>query len=263
MRFSTNLVVLVPLIIMIYWTVQRAGLVIRWEWDGVEYSTRRKIPIKAGDQIIVTGRTQREDTDWIPRLLPEWQHVIYEVDNATSPMSLTVNKGREANVYLTYIIDHYHKLPSTIAFIHPHENGSVGAWHTDAVENSNVHSLRALNVEFVQKNGYANMRCNPEPGCPSQVIGITERPLPAELNREVQDGYHKAWPLVFNNHDVPPIVATPCCAQFAVSREQVLKRSQAEYVRMRHFLMITENDDDGSGRIFEYMWHIIFGQDPV
>jgi hypothetical protein len=27
--------------------------------------------------------------------------------------------------------------------------------------------------------------------------------------------------------------------------------------------MTTELDDETSGRVFEYLWHIIFGQDPV
>ena len=39
-----------------------------------------------------------------------------------------MNKGREAMAYLSYIIDNYHKLALTIAFIHPHQGGWPAAY---------------------------------------------------------------------------------------------------------------------------------------
>lgn len=66
-----------------------------------------------------------------------------------------------------------------------------------------------------------------------------------------------------DNVPVPTEVATPCCGQFAVARWQVLKREKSEYERYRKWLMETELEDAESGRVFEYMWHIIFGRDAV
>ena len=63
--------------------------------------------------------------------------------------------------------------------------------------------------------------------------------------------------------DVPHTVGAACCAQFAVSREQVLKRSKAEYELFHKWLMNTPASDAASGRVFEYLWHIIFGRDAV
>ncbi|KAG9635931.1 hypothetical protein KCU64_g14818, partial [Aureobasidium melanogenum] len=111
------------------------------------------------DQIVVVGTTNSEDTSWVEKL-PLWQNAVYSVDNDTWPLHTSRNKGREANVYLTYIVENYEKLPSTIAFVHAHE----GAWHIDADGYSNIKSLSSLNIDFVQSNGYANLRCIANPG---------------------------------------------------------------------------------------------------
>ncbi|KAL2152155.1 hypothetical protein VTH82DRAFT_5339 [Thermothelomyces myriococcoides] len=62
---------------------------------------------------------------------------------------------------------------------------------------------------------------------------------------------------------VPERVGVSCCSQFAVSREAVRARPREDYVRWRDWLLRTPLDDDLSGRVFEYMWHIIFGKDAV
>jgi len=56
-------------------------------------------------------------------LLRSWQHAVYTVDDSSMPLHTALNKGKEANVYLTYIIENYHSLPATIAFIHSHLKG--------------------------------------------------------------------------------------------------------------------------------------------
>jgi hypothetical protein len=120
------------------------------------------------------------------------------------------NKGREVNAYLAYIVQHYDNLPSTIAFLHPHKDGYPGAWHTDNNEYSNVVSLRTLNTEFVQRNGYANLRCINNPGCPQEIMPFRD---PPENHRVSEIAMPDAWLALFNNTDVPQILATPCSAQ--------------------------------------------------
>ena len=65
------------------------------------------------------------------------------------------------------------------------------------------------------------------------------------------------------NVEVPHEVGVGCCAQFAVSREQVLMRNKVDYERYRQWLMETPARDATSGRVFEYMWHIVFGKAAV
>lgn len=54
---------------------------------------------------------------------------------------------------------------------------------------------------------------------------------------------------------VPDAVGQSCCAQFAVSRDAVLRRPRSDYERFRRWLVETELDDAVSGRVFEYSWH--------
>lgn len=80
---------------------------------------------------VVTSVQKEDETtaDWLAEFLPDWQAVVYVTDRTSddpapsnksliSPHHLPVNKGREASVYLTYIIQHYHSLPDYVVFIH-------------------------------------------------------------------------------------------------------------------------------------------------
>lgn len=80
--------------------------------------------------IITSVQKQDESTaDWILDLLPDWEPVIYVTDRTSDEAattentrvqhsSLTENRGREASVYLSYIINHYYNLPDYMVFIH-------------------------------------------------------------------------------------------------------------------------------------------------
>lgn len=166
--------------------------------------------------------------------------------------------------YLTYVIDHYSSLPPIMAFIHPHRSGFWDAWHTDTPLHDNVYALENLQLPFVRQNGYVNLRCNTTPGGCNKAPGRNQH-----ITRQV-------WQEVFNETSTPhadrsptgmadtdPTLAVACCAQFAVSGEQVRKRPLEDYVRIRDWVIHTELSDRKSGRIMEYLWHVIFGMDPV
>lgn len=138
-----------------------------------------------------------------------------------------------------------------MAFVHSHEKGWPKAWHTDANGYSNVASLQALNIDFVQRAGYANLRCISIPGCPDEMQPFRD---PPKEGSGAEHAFAEAWRAVFDNAAVPKVVASPCCAQFAVSRAQVRQRPKEFYVRARQWLLDTELDDPTSGRVFEYMW---------
>ena len=171
-----------------------------------------------------------------------------------------LNKGREAMAYLTFLIDHYHNLPSTMVFVHPHLQAWPQAWHTDADDYNQVSSIRSLKLDYVQEHGYANMRCIHGPGCPDEI-----QPFRQEEHRTAEHAMRDAWPYMFggNISSIPKTIAQPCCSQFAVSKAQVLQRSQGDYIRYRQWLLDTPIDDATSGRVFEYLWHVIFGKEPV
>jgi hypothetical protein len=224
------------------------------------------------DRVVVIAKLPTDDTSWVHTDLQDWQSAIYDIDTENAHNTSTLdpltnstlrtlrNKGMEANAYLAYIVQNYNNLPSTIAFIHPHKDGYPIAWHTDNNEHSNVVSLQTLNINFIQSNGYANLRCVNDPGCPHEVMPFRN---PPEDHRTIEAAMPDAWRDLFNNTDVPHILATPCCAQFAVSSEQVRKRPLEAYQKYYMWLMETPLKDETSGRVFEYLWHILFGQDPV
>ena len=166
--------------------------------------------------------------------------------------------------YLTYLIDFYGKYPETIAFIHPHRDGWPGGWHTDAANYDNVNSLNELRTDFVQQNGYVNLRCLQNPGCPDEMQPF-RKPNPDDPeDRRAERIYPEAWKYIFGDTiEVPRQIGAACCSQFAISGRQALARSLDDYKKMRKWLLQVEIDDYASGRVFEYMWHIIFGKEPV
>jgi hypothetical protein len=183
------------------------------------------------------------------------------MDDPTSKYHVPKNKGRESMAYLTYLIDHYNSLPSTIAFIHSHRDGWPSGWHTDAAGHDNVISLRNLQIQHVQDQGYANLRCIHIPGCPDEIQPFREPPDP---ERDAEQAMVDAWTYVFGNaSEVPRVIGAACCSQFAVSRAQVLKRPVQDYTKLRDWLLQTPLSDDTSGRVTEYLWHILFGREPV
>lgn len=231
------------------------------------------------DKAVVMAKKEEETTDWVVNLLPDWQYYIYTVNNPQATLTTPQNKGHESMAYLSYIIDNYDSLPSTIAFIHAHEDGWWTAWHTDAPSHSNAISLSSLNLAFVQKEGYVNLRCAWKPGC------LASHRKNAHITEEIWQ--YMFWNSSFqtqsqnpdtgetdstdthsleNNYENPPFpgeIGAPCCAQFAVSRTQVLRRRKEEYERYRKWIIETELSDAKSGRTMEFLWHIIFGKEAI
>ena len=249
---------------------------------------------KVGDKIIIMAKLEKEDTEWVAANLPEcvspasfcanpplmpvrkclifsssWQRAIYTV-NPTSPTALAtpMNKGHESMAYLSYIIDQYDSLPATLVFIHSHRGGFLPAWHTDTALHDNVDALRTLKLSYVQENGYVNLRCNWNPGC-KEEHRINKHITP-RIWHDVFVGtstFRTATTNVSISQDMqtsaPDQVAAPCCAQFAVSRDQVRQRPLRDYEHFRQWVMDTELSDAQSGRVMEYLWHIIFGMNAV
>ncbi|KAF7885596.1 uncharacterized protein EAF02_004105 [Botrytis sinoallii] len=209
-------------------------------------------PVKTGqDRAVVIPHLKTEDMSWVEEFLPDWQSYIYSVDDPDAKLH-TPNKGHESIVYLTYIIDNYNKLPSISAFLHAHQNGWWDAWHTDVAGHDNVVSLNTLNLDFVQGQGYVNLRCALKPGCALSDVAPNTHISP------------EIWMQVFGNDTAMPAeIGATCCAQFAVSKLQILQRKKEEYIHYRDWVLQTPLLDRESGRVMEYLWHIIFGRDAM
>jgi hypothetical protein len=210
---------------------------------------------------LVIASTKSSNLTWLPSAYnSHWKPHVYVTDDPSASYTVPLNKGNEAMVYLTYIIDHYYALPDVIFFHHDHHQ----AWHQIF---SSSYEVSHLNPLTVQKQGYVSPRCLP--GC-ENVIELSGDVAPLDelqsATRDVQissvlheimrDGEGRKM-------KVPERIAAPCCAQFAVSREAVLARPLETWVALRKWLVETPLDSRSSGRVLEYTWHLWFGMGDV
>ncbi|KAF1353509.1 hypothetical protein BDV97DRAFT_290642 [Delphinella strobiligena] len=218
-----------------------------------------KAPNSEYSKTIVIPRVSSENTSWIEQELGDilypngpLQTAIYVVDDPHAELHPPKNKGHEVMVYLSYIIDHYENLPDISLFMHAHRV----AWHNDdALDYDAAQMVRSLSAERVIREGYMNLRCHWDPGCPDWMHpGTTERTY--EKQEEVLIA--ESWSELFPMDPIPPVLSQPCCAQFALSRERILALPLSRYVFFRDWLLRTPLDDYISGRVWEYLWQYIF-----
>lgn len=57
----------------------------------------------APDVGLVVASTLKDNTTWLDHAFLEWEKFIYVVNDRNAKYTVPVNKGREANVYLTYV----------------------------------------------------------------------------------------------------------------------------------------------------------------
>ncbi|KAL2126036.1 hypothetical protein VTI74DRAFT_1895 [Chaetomium olivicolor] len=206
--------------------------------------------------ILVLAKTEHDDIQWIHDELPDMPLAVYEVDKPNAPLTVPKNKGKEATVYLTYIIDHYDDLPDIVLFFHAHRY----AWHNNILLNQDAAlTLKRLNLERVARMGYMNSRCEHKPGCPDW-IHIDRPEVDWDFFRKPEEPHFtKAiWREVFPGIPPPPALAAQCCAQFMVTRERIRGVPRERYEFIRKWLLNTNLEDQLSGRVLEYTWHYIF-----
>ena len=69
-------------------------------------STPNKLqtPISSFRKELVVASLKGDDTSWMQEYLPDWKANIYIVNDATAELTVPKNKGREAMVYLTWVV---------------------------------------------------------------------------------------------------------------------------------------------------------------
>lgn len=208
-------------------------------------------------KMLVVPRTRREDTSWIEWELPDWKTAIYAADNPNAPLHPPKNKGHEVMSYLTFVIDFYNDLPDVAVFIHSHQQ----AWHNEEIFNGDsAEMLRRLSLDRVIREGYMNTRCNHGPGCPDWMHpGAVEE----DETKQEEVMLARAWGELFPDDPVPSVLAQPCCAQFALSRDRIRTIPRSRFIFYRDWLLQTDLSDYIAGRIWEYLWQYVFTGRPV
>jgi len=206
-------------------------------------------------KMLVIPRTKKENVKWIEKHFPPGGPVnssIYIADDPSAPLHPPKNKGHEVMVYLTYIIDNYDDLADVNIFMHSHQI----AWHNDELLGSNAATMiERLSAERVQREGFMNLRCHWNPGCPNWMHPGT---VEVDINKQEEVELASSWSQLFPMDAIPTVLAQPCCAQFAVSRDRIRALPRSRYVFYRDWLLQTPLSDYISGRIWEYVWHYLF-----
>ncbi|KAI9825426.1 MAG: hypothetical protein M1832_001156 [Thelocarpon impressellum] len=207
-------------------------------------------------RVLLVARTKEEDVSWIGKELPGLETVIYVADDPQAPLHPPRNKGHEAMIYLSYIIDRYDRLPDVALFMHSHR----WTYHNNELHGGDaVQMVKALSNERVVREGYVNLRCHWHEGCPGHLHPLSKEP---DFHR-IQDIMGKEWPRLFPSDPVPESLSQPCCAQFALSRERIRSVPRSLYVGYRDWLLRTALTDYYSGRIWEYLWQFVFTGNAV
>lgn len=222
-----------------------------------------KPPGQPYTKTLVVARQQSEDVSWLDTSsLDDINKAVYVVDNASlSPgYEIPKNKGHEAMVYLSYIIDHYDSLSDVSIFVHSHKI----AWHNnDLLDSDMSKTVQHLNEAHVTRVGYFNLRCHEEPGCPDWLhLDRPEEELDTHRKMEEQAFSLDVWRELHPNIPPPKAISQPCCAQFAVSRDRIRAIPQSEYIRYRDWILATNLSDIFSGRVMEYSWQFLFAGVP-
>lgn len=208
---------------------------------------------------IVVASMQKENTSWVGRELPDLDHYIYVVDDPDATFTVPKNWGNELMVYLTYIIDHYDKLPDISIFVHAHER----THHNPQIFNhETAPMIKALNSERIIRDGYMNLACGiwDEGKCTAQIRPAEEKPGP----------FHKqAFEELFPEYQVPQILGAACCSQFATSAERIQQVPLEKWTHYRQWLLSSYDGDPRNytngnpGYVWEYLWQYVLGGEQV
>ncbi|KAI1818644.1 hypothetical protein GGS20DRAFT_197195 [Poronia punctata] len=209
---------------------------------------------------LVVASIKKEDTTWFHAYLPDWHKNIYVADDPSAPLTVPENKGREAMVYLTYIIDRYEDLPQAVLFLH----ASRFAWHNDDPDYDALPTLLDFRLPYLRRQGYVNLRCVWVIGCPREIRPAEDAAKKDEAEELMaKHVYKESFEALLPGVPVPELVAVSCCSQFGVTRETIRRRPLTDYIHFRNWLLETPLDDALNGRIFEFAWHIIFGKEAM
>ncbi len=192
---------------------------------------------------LVVPVMQNENGTWIDDNLRDMiesgllKTAIYSMDDPTAALHPVANKGNEAMAYLSYIIDFHDDLPDVVMFMHSHRY----AWHNNPLlEKDAALMVRHLSPERVTREGYMNMRCHWYPGCPEWIHpGVEEH----DESKTEADLLAEVWPQLFPDAPIPAVLAQPCCAQFAVSRERIRAIPEARFVSLQDWILNTSYPD--------------------
>jgi hypothetical protein len=141
---------------------------------------------------------------------------------------------------------------------------AYGLWLIGDIDGKKA--LQNLRLEYLDQEGYLNLRCHWFKGCPSALNLTTTTnldPFQENSSANLEQLYAATFHSFFPSVPIPSQVAATCCSQFAVTAATIRLHPKEQYIKIRKWLLETRMEDYISGRVLEYMWHILFGKQAV
>lgn len=205
----------------------------------------------------------REDVAWLQQLPSGIQRIIYQAENDTAERPVRVNQGETA-VYLQYIVEEYNNLPDHAAFVHAHQVAKHMPDKLDILQKLRWDALPYANLRYVNITFDLWGKWTGDWLCPQNPVGPapSEEIIWDELRVNQSQLFADVWQELFAKSlgPLPEYVHSPCCAEFVVSKERIQSRPLRFYEDCLSWVEEASADRYWAGRIFEYMWHIIFGE---
>lgn len=199
--------------------------------------------MNASNTHIVVSRWNRP-TAWTQAFTERGYPVLlYEHGtNVNNPYNLSGNFGKEASVYLKYIMDYYNSLPTYVVFIHDEQF----SWHHQGDISKTVLSNEGkqrhyLNFNKVKLGSIHN-------------VGGWWKDMDQWFTRYLEPyiGPHKKygdW-----------TVDKPCCAQFVVHRDRIRQLPFEFYENLYGWISTTPWSGEQTGRFLEWTWDLLFAR---
>lgn len=205
----------------------------------------------------------REDVAWLQQLPFDIQRFVYQAENDAAERPVRVNQGETA-VYLQYIVEEYSKLADHVAFIHAHQVAKHMPDKLDVLQRLRWDAFPFANLRYVNITFDLWGKWTGDWLCPQNPIGPapSEEIIWDELRVNQSQLYADVWQELFAKTlgPLPEYVHSPCCAEFVVAKERIQSRPLSFYEDCLNWVEEASSDRYWAGRIFEYMWHIIFGE---
>ena len=205
----------------------------------------------------------REDVAWLEDLPAMLQQFVYQAENSTAERPVRVNQGETA-VYLQYIVEQYNNLPDAVAFVHAHQVAPHMPDKLDILNKLRWGAFQYANLRYTNVTYDLWGKWTGDWLCPQNPL----KPPPSdeiiwdELRVNQSQLFADVWKELFEGPigPMPQYVHSPCCAEFVVSRQRIQARPLSFYQDCLTWLEATSSERYWAGRIFEYVWHIVFGE---
>ena len=192
----------------------------------------------SNNKLVILASHYSENLFWLKNI--KYPFIISSKIEKNKTRFISINKGNESMAYLDYIVKFYDCLPEYTLFCHGHYID----WH----QRSSIDTI-INNIKLEQP--YLNI----------SDLGVDDR------YNNCFNKYYKNLKLVWNElflDTLGPIADRyydKCCAQFIVHRDRIRLRPKKFYERLINYIIHKDNGD--IGYFLEYIWHNIFGEDPV